>query len=217
MKTGEPVSDQEVGRHLFKEACAYIGEYPGMWLKLMAVKLRYYFSEPGVRLNIDAYGAWERSALLRKLPFSFAFLVAAGLTGLLIAVFRRNSAGLVALVAFVVWSISILLFFVTDQYRQVAAPLLAAGSGMGVFHGADFLLRKRWIQGAGVIAGFVLLMFLAGRNWNNYQPDRVFHLLNDASALTAAGKPDEAGRIYAQIIEMPLQVAAAWREGRERG
>jgi len=171
---------------------------------LMAVKLGYFFGEPGVRLNVDAYGHREIGGVLTRLPFAFAFLAAFGLAGLAVALFKGRSEGLLGMAAVIVWVLSVVLFFVTDQYRQVAAPLLAAGSGMGIFYAGEALFRRRWLTGSSMIVVSVLLLFLTSRNWNGYEMDRVFEMLNDANALSTAGRDDEAQKLYAEIIEMPL-------------
>lgn len=210
---GAPVTDREVGRLLFREALAHIRAQPLGWLRLLARKAGYFWGAPEVRLNTEPDGERAASRVLRALPFSFGFLAALGLAGFAVLRPSRQATPSAAadvrtlcLALVAVWTLSVLLFFVTGQYRQAIAPLLAVGAGVWLVSVGRALEDRRWPAAAVALGAALLAASLTCRTWNGYQPNRIFTLYNRAYALTLSGQTAEAEAAYRQLIEWPLKL-----------
>ena len=153
--TGQKVTDRDVGHLLFRQALGHIRSHSGAWLRLMAHKLGLFWGQPEVRLNSEPVVDRNASRVLRWVPLSFGLLAALGLAGFfwLPFVWPRHrtcasgprTVGAVCALSLTAWMVAIVLFFVTGQYRQAVAPLLAVGGGSGWFR-----LDRRCARGSGL-------------------------------------------------------------------
>ena len=122
-RTGRPMTAAEVSRFWFAESWRWIRAYPGDWLMLTWWKLRAYWGAYEVPDNLDYY-LYRTSAPVLRLPLpGFGLVAPLGLLGLWTV--RRHSGWPRLLSLFVlVYSGSVILFFVFSRYRLPVMPAL---------------------------------------------------------------------------------------------
>jgi len=129
---GRSLAPSEVSRHYAQRALNWMRESPMAWLAHLGRKasLLVGHEELGNNANIHFFGH-HYSVTMRALPPSFALLFSLGLAGLLLGYKRREVAG--ELLAFLlVYSLSILAFFVCARFRAPLLPILACGAGHSI-------------------------------------------------------------------------------------
>lgn len=138
----------EASRFLSREAWRAVRAEPGAAARRLGRKLLYWLGPRETGLNSEVEVARRESALLRRLPVSFAWALALGWAGLVLAGGRGGSAarwvtGCVALP----YTLSFLPFFVAGQYRTLlAVPLLAlAGVAVGQVARGGWPRRVCWL------------------------------------------------------------------------
>lgn len=142
---GRPLRRSEVSAWWSSRAKEFIREHPGAWLRLMAVKLRnFWSSHPYDDLGLLAK-AHSDGILLPGL--GFGPVAALGLAGCVFVVRRFPGAGWVA-AGVGLHMLAILPVFVTERYRLAAVPGLAilAAGGLVTFWSA--LGERRFRQAA---------------------------------------------------------------------
>ena len=128
-RTGRPLSATEVSRFWFGEAWRWIRSHPADWLLLTWRKFRTFWGAYEVPDNLDYY-LYRKSAPLLRLPLpGFGLVAPLGLLGIWIA--RRNGAWPGLLTLFVLlYSTSVVLFFVFSRYRLPMLPALYPLAGV---------------------------------------------------------------------------------------
>jgi tetratricopeptide (TPR) repeat protein len=136
-RTGRPMSPREVSGFWFGQAWSWIRSQPGDWLRLGWMKLRVYWGAFEVPDNLDYYFYREGAPVLRLPIPGFGLVAPLGLLGALLALGRRGWPRLL-LVYLVVYSLSVVSFFVFSRFRMVMMPALFVFAG----HGAVELARR---------------------------------------------------------------------------
>ncbi len=126
-------------RFFKKQVAGYMLAQPVDFLRGLAAKTRWFWNARELPRNTDlyahaAYSSWLRLLVWRIGPFAFPWGVVAplALLGLLVAA-RRRDAGLGLMAGFVLlYSASVILFFVCARYRVVLVPLLIVLAAAGL-------------------------------------------------------------------------------------
>jgi len=127
-RSGRPLGARETSRFWFAAAFAWIREHPGDWLWLLGKKARVFFSAYEVPDNLDYY-AYQAGAPILRLPLpGFGFLAPLALAGAALWV-RRNAWPRAVLAVALVYSASVILFYVFARYRLGLTPALFPMAG----------------------------------------------------------------------------------------
>ncbi len=130
-RSGRPLGVKEVSRFWFAASFAWIREQPGDWLWLMGKKTRVFWSAYEVPDNLDYY-AYQADAPVLRLPLpGFGFLAPLGIVGAALWI-RRTGWARAVLAILVVYSSSVIFFYVFARYRLGLTPALfpLAGSAL---------------------------------------------------------------------------------------
>ena len=127
---GRPLTRAEVSAYWTAKAHAYIVEHPGAWARLLALKLRNFWSAFQYDDLSVITSLQEDGVLLPGL--SFGILAALGLPGLWLAA-RRAPAARWVVAAVLLHMASLLPVFVTERYRLAAVPGLCLVGAYGLY------------------------------------------------------------------------------------
>ena len=158
-ESGRALGASEVSRHYSRKAWRWIASEPGAALRHLAWKLRLFLTNAELGNNLDvSFFARHFDPLLRLSPVRFDLLLGFGLLGLVLA--ARRGWSRVPVWSFVlVYSASVVAFFVCSRFRVPILPPLMACAALGL----DWLVervRARDVARASVGALAVLLVVL---------------------------------------------------------
>jgi len=166
---GRELKPSEVSDFYYKKGFQYILGQPLDWLKLMGRKIMLLFNAIEISNNKNIYFAAQDSRILTSSrSIGFWLYAPLGILGFLI--FYKRSINDKLIVWFVIlYSLSIILFFVTARYRVPLIPLLII-FGVGA---VDWIIdRFRLKEFKALIVPCIILMFLfvlVDINWPNLQ------------------------------------------------
>jgi 4-amino-4-deoxy-L-arabinose transferase-like glycosyltransferase len=127
-RTGREMTVAETSRFWFGEARSWIADNPGAWLRLVWLKLRVYWSAFEIPDNLD-YAMVRETAPVLRLPIpGFGLVAPLGLLGALLC-WRRSGWPRALLIFLVVYSASVVLFFVFSRFRMPMMPALFVLAG----------------------------------------------------------------------------------------
>jgi tetratricopeptide (TPR) repeat protein len=204
-RAGRELKAPEVSRFWFDQGFRFIRKHPRQWLSLQWKKCRYFFSDFEIP---DNHGfAFDRAHFLRVLwfaPLSFGILFPLALFGSMTGWKRRSEQGFLYLFA-IVYTLSVLAFFVVGRYRIpiVVALIPFAAAGLGKLW--DDLGRRRY---GSVLGGLFLMLLVAGFCYLPTDASRAswateYYLLGnaylkDGDALVKSGKVEQ-GRAVVRV------------------
>jgi 4-amino-4-deoxy-L-arabinose transferase-like glycosyltransferase len=122
-RVGRPLNARAVSSYWFSEASGWITDEPGAWLRLLWMKTRAYWGAYEIPDNLDYYLYRERAPVLRLPLPGFGLLAPLGLLGAVLAWRKRGWPRLLVLLV-VVYSASVILFFVFSRFRMAMMPAL---------------------------------------------------------------------------------------------
>jgi 4-amino-4-deoxy-L-arabinose transferase-like glycosyltransferase len=159
-RTGRALSAAEISSFWLSESLTWIREQPGDWVTLLWRKLRTYWTAYEVPDNLDYYLYRERAPLLRLPIPGFGLAAPLGLLGAALAL-RRPGWSRVLLLYLVVYSASVILFFVFSRFRMAMLPALLVFSGFGAVELARRTRSALSSEGFGPVAraGSLFLLF----------------------------------------------------------
>ena len=130
---GRELRPSEVSSHFTRRALGWALEEPGAWAAHMLWKTRLLLSNVELANNSDVeFTAVRTMPPLRFTPSRWDLLLGFGLMGLLLGV-RKGQRGAGTLALYLgVYSVSIVLFFVSARFRVPLVPILAIGAGHAV-------------------------------------------------------------------------------------
>lgn len=141
---GRALAPSEVSRHYARRAWNWILTTPSESIPHQLFKLRLFLSHVELGNNADErFFAQEFDPVLRVLPTGFALLAPLGLVGFLLSL-RRRAAGRAPLALYlVVYSASVIAFFVCSRFRVPVLPALAIYAGFTLVLAHDWLRARR--------------------------------------------------------------------------
>jgi tetratricopeptide (TPR) repeat protein len=140
-------------RYWYHKAFGFMAKHPGQEALLLLKKLALYFADYEIYRNTDTYYAKEHS-IYKDVPFIPASMIlATGLAGLCLAVYRRKHLELVAFC--VLLALPCFAFFVTDRYRLPSMCVWAVFSGVFMTFLTDAFMVRAWRTGV-VASSFVI-------------------------------------------------------------
>lgn len=154
---GHPLKPSEVSRYWFGRAFSYIRDNPGHWVKLTARKTLALLGDVELPNNEPYEANRSRYLALRAIPLGFAVLCglfAVALPGLIRPLLARKVEGeqtslndsftSLVLQFIVVYSATIVAFFVTGRYRIPLVSFLLIGAAQGLAVIVDSARSRRW-------------------------------------------------------------------------
>lgn len=158
---GRTLAPSEVSRHYARRAWSWILSSPGESLPHQLWKLRLFLSHAELGNNADErFFAHHFDPLLRVLPTGFALLAPLGLVGLLLSFRRRGPERLPLALYLVVYSASVIAFFVCSRFRVPVLPALAVYAGSTLVLAYDLLRARRVPALLGLLAAVGALVLL---------------------------------------------------------
>lgn len=198
---GEPLSASGVSRHYAGRAWRWMLAEPSEALAHFARKARLFVLDAELGNNLDVtFFAHHYDPLARLSPVDFDLLLALGSLGLLLG-FRRAGALFPAWGFVLVYSASVVLFFVCSRFRVPVAPLLMAYAGLAIQWGVERGRGRDWIRLAAAFA-WVAVVY-AGANFRPaylVPPEATGRFLLGQAAL-AGGRPAEAVIEFERALE----------------
>lgn len=145
--SGRSLKPSEVSDFFYMEGIKYWRENPLQSMRLLIKKVMLFFGNHEISNNQDI-SAWTRdSIVLRILPFNFAFLLGAAFLGMYSALLMKKSlVSAIPLCLFIlIYSTTVVLFFVAARYRIPVAIVLTIFAGNGI-SSLDMMLREKGIR-----------------------------------------------------------------------
>jgi 4-amino-4-deoxy-L-arabinose transferase-like glycosyltransferase len=193
---GRELRPSEVSRHYVRRTLAAIGDDPAWWLGHLAWKLRLFWMDWELGNNEEPRFFAQRT-FLRYLPVSFGSLAALAAIGLWAA--RRSDRAHAPLALFaLVYTVSVVLFFVNARFRLPVLPVLAVYAAHGAWWIADAFAQRRRAAAAVAVAAVVALAL--GSAW--LVPDTV-RRNSDSNGLLQLGQAElRAGDHAAALVQL---------------
>jgi 4-amino-4-deoxy-L-arabinose transferase-like glycosyltransferase len=152
---GRELKPTEVSGYWFGKAFGYMRDEPGDWLRLTLRKTLAFVGDPEPPNNEPYEARRSRFVSLRVVPLSFTTLLALFAVAIPLALRRRGRSqeGLddaargrlkLVIIFLVVYSLSVIAFFVTGRYRVPLVPFLAMGAGASLVAVWDGVRGRRW-------------------------------------------------------------------------
>ena len=203
--TGErgSVSQKDISNHWKQKTISDIKEAPTRWLHLMAKKTWLMFWNHEVPNNRSfSFAATQDTPLLRVLPVRWWLLLFLFPWGIA-ALKQRNATEQILWICsfFILFSGTIVLFFVNSRFRIPLWPLMAVVAGGGSIH-LWSAIKTKIIPKAPLIFSLILL---PGSliNWFGIPPDSIENDLSmRASAYSDCGQYKEALEDIFQCLEI---------------
>ena len=196
-QAGAELSDREVSAWFSARAFAWIAAEPGQALALTARKALLLLGPHEVSHNKELHLERSTSAVLSRLPFPFALLLAGALVGFAVSRRRPRSDPARALASFALaaslaWLASVLPFFVAARYRVPVLPWLTLLAALGLEGAVAAARAGRWRSvAAGSMACAALWAVLSIAVYRP-QPDRAKWHHDRGRALILSGREAEA-------------------------
>jgi 4-amino-4-deoxy-L-arabinose transferase-like glycosyltransferase len=192
-RAGRALSAREVSSYWFTEARGWITDQPGSWLRLLWLKLRASWGAYEIPDNLDYYLYRERAPVLRLALPGFGLLAPLGLLGAALAWRKRGWPRLLALLV-IVYSATVILFFVFSRFRMAMMPalyVLAAHGALELWRSARRAVRE---PGQRPRSAALFLCFLV-----------LFGFVN----LPVRGREDSRTLALARAVRLPVRVESS--------
>jgi 4-amino-4-deoxy-L-arabinose transferase-like glycosyltransferase len=169
---GRKLKDSEVSSYWFKKALKEMVENPGRMLGLF-IKKYYYFWHGQEIFNIKSVYfsgnySWLMRFLLWKnfLNFPSGILFPLMFVGIFYAIENKQRIT-VPLLFLLIYSVTIMLFFVCSRFRQPIIPVAVLFSAYGIHHSVEMIRQKKdkmVLIGGSIFVTFLILLNLGGDN-----------------------------------------------------
>ena len=158
-RTGTKLSDSEISRYWFAESGKWIRSNPAAWAKLMWSKVRAFWGAYEIPDSLDYYLYAEYAPLLRLPLPGFGLLAPLALLGAALSLSRRGWPQLLLLFT-LIYTATVILFFVFSRFRMVVAPALYVLAAVAVVRLIQIWREARVQRRFGVpLATTALLLF----------------------------------------------------------
>ena len=208
----ETMKFSEANRYFYRQALGFIRENPGLFLRNLGRKGLLFFGP--YEITNDTVMEYDKrfSWVLRWLPgfswvfglgmFGFGMFLFKGLTTRQKAIPETWRLAMMPVVIFILYTLSVIVYFVAGRYRVPVVPIMLLFGAYGVVQLAELFRLRRW--GAFVSGSLVLVLLLLAARWNStgYVPSEGTFHLRRAMAYTARGADDEAKSAYLKALSL---------------
>jgi len=203
-EAGRFLKPAEVSRHFGRKAREFIFGQPLAATKLMLAKLVYFWSHREILNNKHIYLLTERyTPVVGFLPLGFWLVGPLGLMGLVAC--RGRGLELFPLWGFaLVYTASVVLFFVTARFRVPVLPVLILLGAYGVQELVRALARRDWTRGGSLLLALAVGGVLAAMTPPRSTVSRGAELEKLGAVLSLEQRDDEAvATLEEAIVEDP--------------
>ena len=197
---GRRLSLSESSSYWFEQAIKFIRENPGEYLTLLLKKMMLFCQATELSDNQQFYFFRDYSALLR-IPFErFGFLFPLSLMGMAVCIRNWRKAFLIYLFA-VMYSFSIIAYFITSRYRMLAVPFFIIFAAYYLYWLTEKIKKKEYGILAVTLVIFVGMLFVVNKGINRQSGMDTGHY-NLGKIYEDNGKYDKAIEEYNKAIEL---------------
>jgi tetratricopeptide (TPR) repeat protein len=197
-ETGKNLTSAGLSDFWYRKGFEFWKQEPAQAAKLLLKKTCLFFTRFEISNNEDIYAAWEGSKLIRMLPVGFWLAGPLGLMGLVFSFVNRRGR-LLSLFS-LVYSFSVILFFVNARFRLPVLPFLTLLGAYAAFEfWRKFREKRKLLPHLLILTAFASLV-----NSNFYRlqkrpgPHRFFQLGN---VFLEQNNLDEAEKNYRQALQ----------------
>ena len=207
---GRTLTPAEVSSFYTERALEYIRSQPADWARLMARKLALVFNSVELVDTEDQYTHAESSSLLRitGLFLHFGTLAPLALLGVWITWPRRDRL-LPLYLLFLVYTTTLLMFYVFGRYRLPLVPILALFAAAGAIGLRDFLRASSRPAAAACLAAVAVFALFCNWPMTDEGAMRSVTHYNIGNELARLGRIDEASDHYRRAIRLHADNAVA--------
>jgi tetratricopeptide (TPR) repeat protein len=145
-EAGRELSAGEVSRHYGRKGWGFLVDDPARALAHLAWKLRLFALGWELPNNTpDRFMAFRFGPILRLLPLGFVFVFPLGVLGLLACLRTRASATFPLWGYALVYSASVVVFFVNGRFRMPVMPALCVLAAFGLAWLVSLARARRWL------------------------------------------------------------------------
>ncbi len=200
---GRKLKPSEVSKYWFGEAFSFIRQQPWQWLKLMWLKTWMFWNWYEVPDNQNFYFFSQYSSLLRMPLPDFRMMAALGLGAMALGLTRWKKLLLLHLMV-VLYSATVILFYVFDRYKLPVAPPLIVFAASLVASIPEMIATRRLFRLSVGISLAAILYILLGTHVNpeEYYSDSANAYSRLGSVYLAEGKLDEALQAYQESVNI---------------
>lgn len=141
-KLGRNLRYSEVSNFYFHQAFSFIVRNVGTSLKVTLKKILLYLNNYEVPDNQDISFVAIYSPLLKLPLLQFGLIFALALVGLVSM--RRRPIDYLLWAAFILFGMTVIVFFVFSRYRIPSIPFIMPYAALGLMHLVEIVRRKHW-------------------------------------------------------------------------
>jgi len=194
-------------KYWFKEGFRFIINEPLKWIGLTFKKFVLFWNSQEIPININ-YELYHSKLLILKLLFlSFVIIGPLSLFGIFLCILEKDINKKFVGVIILVYSISIVLFFISGEYRYPIVPLLIIFSGFSVYKIYEFI-KKLEIKKT-IFSFLLLLILIFFVSYKFYKiefvsscENEIIDLYKNALNLLDNGKFEEANYLLKKVINV---------------
>lgn len=198
-ETGRELSSAELSGFWYRKGIAFWKNQPAETFKLLVKKTYLFFTRFEISNNQDIYLFWKNSLLIRYLPIGFWLIAPLGLLGMLFS-FVNRKARLLS-VFLLLYTASVIVFFVNARFRLPVLPFLALFAAYSVFE-----LWKRFREKQNClpyVAALALFSFLVNSNFYGFSKDvKPAGLFRLGNVFLEQGNYAEARQLFHQTLQI---------------
>jgi 4-amino-4-deoxy-L-arabinose transferase-like glycosyltransferase len=214
-RAGRPLEPPEVSRFWFAEAFRHMREQPAFAARAMARKAALFWNDFEISDYQDQYLLEQDSPILRLPLLGFGWIVPFALLGVLAFRERRAARLLVGFV--VVYSVTVIAFFIFSRYRIQVVPALLPLAALGAVELAGCLRASAWARlgtAAAILVGAGLFCFQTIGIFSRHNEHAIdLRLRHRAKVEFGAGRADEAIASFQEAVRRcPLRCPGALGE-----
>jgi len=162
-ETGHSMSASQVDRYYRSKAWEWIKSNPGKFISLLVRKIAFLIGPQELGNNRSmAFVFKYNSPWIKLIPVNWTTLAALGACGLLIVLSSNKNGFKVSLSFLLIYSASLLPFFITSRYRMPLIPVLSAMSGIAFVGAAKAIQSKNTILLIKLISIAVVSLIIFG-------------------------------------------------------
>lgn len=216
---GRRLKESEVSRFWLEKTWTFATQHPEAVVERLLRKMIYLINGFEISDNRDLREAQRAIPWLYVCVTRLSWVLPFALVGLLISTKTFKKSHLIVFFL-LLYSISIVLFFVNARFRLPLAPGLFLLAGLGILEAAELVRHPRgWLRPWGARVGGVLLAGALTANARPFEIDErrgapAFQL-NHAFLLLEQGDCDRALQTYERLVrEAPTMFEAAYQRAR---
>ncbi|MEW5693185.1 MAG: tetratricopeptide repeat protein [Candidatus Hydrogenedentota bacterium] len=199
-----------------KAALKWIIENREKFLKLTLKKARYFLLNYEIPQNLDTIEFIRNSYILSEIYkfLNFGLVLSIGLPGIIFLGLSRKSCDYVILIYLFFYSLSVILFFVTDRYRLPIVPVFFLCAGICIDKVFGYYKKKKYLE-------IIVILICVGfcYKFTNINPKEIREvergsevraIYNEAVNLLQSGELEDAIIKFEKVVNTKKDYKNAW-------